>query len=598
MAQRLERIDGVPYFGDPVAGPLAIRRLGLAGFDPPHDGFSLSRLLDPAVTPQLTNLSLRADSEALPPFLELMARERALLERIDHVSVHLSDFAGERAQLLRSAELPASLKALSWHSSFNHGSLIRIRDGYDVRTLYDSVDEKSDIRMGDKPTEYTDLVFDWRLRDHISRRVEDVSLLLPLEIDFDAVIDFCAELPGLKKLSLIHPFTESQLENLLKSEPIRRLQSLALLLSVNGGQWEFGPGRSNEYMKANEARYASVIAARHLFDIAFGDRTAGIPTVSIATKSFEVTRSAERIQHCDLRTADAVRAFAECDPPQPLDVLCLDCDVPLDEGAAAALADSGVLGRVFRLNLLGPLDAAAAHALAGCGRLRTVRAFRHWCFHNPPEAIRAVLNSPNLTGVWDLSLSPPDSRKLPEIDALCAESRLLDRAVALGLNGPDASVVCAGGRLGRVRRLDEALTIRVFGDARLATVWLDHPVGRPLRAGLADFVERTYRVEHRLEDLPELERRLATLSPYNDEQFLPALRAVSATAFGGKPVAEGTPFAELAPPQQSALRAIARLDGANWNIGGLMHDAVQSYGLRFWDKQSLDKYIGDGPPES
>src|SRR5262249_47480142 len=149
------------------------------------------------------------------------------------------------------------------------------------------------------------------------------------------------------------------------------------------------------------------------------------------------------------------------------------------------------------------LDADAACVLAGCEQLRTVRVFSHWCFHNPPEAIQAILHSPHLTGAWDLNLSLPDSRKLPGIETLCAQSPLLDRAVALGLHGPDQSpLIPASNRLGRVRRLDEWLSMHVFGDARLATVWRDHPIGRPLRARVADFVEATYRVKHSLEELP------------------------------------------------------------------------------------------------
>jgi hypothetical protein len=197
----------------------------------------------------------------------------------------------------------------------------------------------------------------------------------------------------------------------------------------------------------------------------------------------------------------------------PIEVLSLESDLSIGESLATALVGSGVLGRVYRLNIQGPLDAAAARVLAGCEQLRTVRVFSHWCFDNPPEAIQAMIHSPHLTGAWDVNLSLPDSRKLPGIEAMCAESPLLDHAVALGLRGPEQSALIPGsGRLGRVRRLDEFLTIRVLGDARLATVWRDHPIGRPLRARLVDFVDRTYRVNHPLEELPELEKKLATLS--------------------------------------------------------------------------------------
>jgi hypothetical protein len=64
-----------------------------------------------------------------------------------------------------------------------------------------------------------------------------------------------------------------------------------------------------------------------------------------------------------------------------------------------------------------------------------------------------------------------------------------------------------------------------------------------------------------------------------------------ATAFSGKPAAEGKPFAELTEPQQSALRAIAELDGDCWNIGSLMQDVMTSYGFPFWGKERLKEYI-------
>jgi hypothetical protein len=313
LARRLERINGVPYFGDPVIGPLPARDISLASYGNIPEGFSFSQLFDPGATPRLTHLALGAYFKALPLFLQLVAAEGGLLERIDNISLRLSDFGGEQTQLLRPATLPASTRTVSWYCDYRHVSRIRIRGGCDVHTLYDFADDKVDIRLGDKATDYSGLIFDWRLRDSISRRVEDLSSLLPLEIDIGEVIDFCTEFPALKKLSLVYPFTEAELETLLNSERIRGLAALSLLLCVDGGQWDCGgAGRLNEVMKANEARYRSKVSPKYLFDLAFGDRTASIHTLSIATPSFELTRSPERVQHCDLRTATAARAFAKC----------------------------------------------------------------------------------------------------------------------------------------------------------------------------------------------------------------------------------------------------------------------------------------------
>src|SRR5262249_52292334 len=150
------------------------------------------------------------------------------------------------------------------------------------------------------------------------------------------VVEFCTRLPSLKRLTLVYPFTQAELETLLGAEKTRRLEALSLLLCVDGGQWDSGPGRSNEYMKKNARRYRSKVPAKYLFDLAFGERTTSILNLSIATTSFELTRSLERVQHCDLRTASAVRAFAKCDVQRPIDALCLESNLSIDESLATA----------------------------------------------------------------------------------------------------------------------------------------------------------------------------------------------------------------------------------------------------------------------
>ncbi len=89
------------------------REITLASYGDIPESFSLSLLLDAAATPRLAHLALSAYFEALPRFLQLLAAERGLLERIDNVSLHPSDFSGEHTQLLRPATLPASIRRIA-----------------------------------------------------------------------------------------------------------------------------------------------------------------------------------------------------------------------------------------------------------------------------------------------------------------------------------------------------------------------------------------------------------------------------------------------------------------------------------------------------
>jgi hypothetical protein len=273
--------------------------------------------------------------------------------------------------------------------------------------------------------------------------------------------------------------------------------------------------------------------------------------------------------------------------------LCFDYGLRIDEPLALALTQTGLLGRVYRLNLSAQLEEPAARILAENEGLRTVRAFSYFWCRSSMESIRALLHSAYLTGVWDVHLSLPDARNEKSIEAVCADSPLLNQAIALDLNGPDQSpLIPRSGRLGRVRRLGEWLFMHVFGDARLATVWHENPIGRPLRAQLGRFIEQTYRVEHRLEDLPGLEKKLLGFPAFHDESgFKQTLQALLATSFGGKPAAQNAKFADLNGQEQSALRAIAQVEGDWWNINGMMHSLMMSYGFRFWDKERLEKYI-------
>lgn len=591
MARRLERVTGVPYFGETIANKLALRELALARYGKIPDGLSLKPLLGQRVSPRLRELSLGAYFEAVPPFLAVVAREVRSFDRVESVSFFFSDFSGEQTPLLRSARLPASTKTVSWYCDYHHVSLIRPRR-FEHRRLYDFTSEKVDIRFGDKLTDYGDLIFDWGLRDEISRRVENLSLLLPLKTDLGEVVAFLDELPGLKQLTLVYPFTEPELDRLLEFDRVRRLDSLTLALVIEDAQWE----AKNKYMKANRSRYRSKIPAKWLFEFAFGERTATIQHLSIAAPDFDLTRTPDRIQHCEIYQSKAGQEFAKRNPPQPIESLSFRYDLNVGKPLAAALTSGDWLGKVDRLAFQGEMDEPAARLIADCVHLRNLRDFSYHGSRNPLEASRLILHSPNLRGVWHLSLSLPQLWDAPESADLCAGSPLLDHAAALDIAGPDQSpLIPQSGRLGRVRRLGECTSSRVFGDARLASVWKDHPLGSPLKAKAAHVVKRVFRVEHALADLPDLEAKLLELAAFSEEDvFQATLRSLLATAFRGQPAPEGARFEYLDEHQQRALRTVAALDESWWTIGGLVRDVTLSYGFDFWEREKLVAYIEGG----
>ena len=406
----------------------------------------------------------------------------------------------------------------------------------------------------------------------------------------DELLAFLRQLPELAKLCLVYPFTTQDLDAIVAAEQIRNLESLTLELIVAGGRYD----DRNDYMKENEGRYESQVSAGDLFVFAFGESAAPISNLTMNSRDFELTRSPDRIQHCELRTEAAVSALAERDPTQPIDVLTFDYVLPIHEPVARALTESTFLSRVYRLTVR-DMDDAGAALFAVCPQLASIRGFQFFSPLNSSKVTETVLQSGTLCGVWNVGLYLQDTRKQKDITELCANSPLLDRAVALDIHGPDDSpLIPQSGRLGRVRQLGEWLRMHVFGDARLASIWRDQPISRPLRTELDAFIEWTYRVSHKPDEQPELEKTLLELKLYEDEdQFEETLRDLLAVAFEGQPASDECVFDSLSPSQQNALTAISQMPGGWWGLGGIVKGLLKSYGLDFFGEKHIRKFIDE-----
>jgi hypothetical protein len=588
MARRLKIVSGIPYFGETIRKPLKLQELGLSRYHHPPEGLSLRSLLDPKITPELTQLTTGAFFEGIEPFLKLLTEEKPLFERLK-VSLGFSDFRGEESHRLGHADLPESVETITWNSQFNHVSVMNIRTHFDHHTLYDRHDEKVEIRFGDRLTHYGAFVFDWNLRNEISQAVHELALLLPLEIDLEEVIDFVAGFEKLQGLTLVYPFSKPEIEKLLRVPQIRKLEALNLWLSVSNGQFDMG---KNQYMQKHNKKYRSAVPEGELFAILFGESTRMIPHLSIATQTFDISRSAGRVQHCSLMNANALAGLIESKPTLPFESLTFDLRFVWKPKVTQQLVESSLLSRLYRLALRGKVDPKSAAMLMNCESLKTVRSFDYCAYVDDAESIRIVLNGTGLTGAWDIDFYLPMERDLPGIEQWVAESSLLNSVVCFNYSGSCSSpFLPQSGKLARVRRLGEGIAHTVLGDGRVARLWQPCPLGRPLKARIEKSLALNYGLQP-TQTLEELSTQLKKWVPFEDEEgFQNALRSLLILAFDREPIPEGTPFKKLNAKQKQAVRLLAKLNETWWSIGGLVRDVTLSYGLSFWDQAGVEGYI-------
>jgi hypothetical protein len=123
-------------------------------------------------------------------------------------------------------------------------------------------------------------------------------------------------------------------------------------------------------------------------------------------------------------------------------------------------------------------------------------------------------------------------------------------------------------------------------DGRLARRWLGSGA-TALAVRLRAFLNWVYRRPRA--SVPELITVLGA-ARYEDGTRK-AIRDVIARAFGGEPLPDRTPFTNLSPDQQAALRAVAEVDDYFWCVAGLLSPVLTSYGLPPFERKSLEEYI-------
>lgn len=580
FAARLQRINGVEYTGQAVR-PLPLLREVAYFTERRISPKAPLPLFDPALTPALRRLAIDAISENAASVLRCLAAHEPYLDRLDELSVRLSGRDTAR-RALRSYTLPRSLRKLSflpegignWNQSIFEG------EHYGVVVT----DQKAIQRLeaGDRVTAYENAVIDWAFVGRLSKGLRELGLLLAPGLPVGELLTGLQRFSELERLTLVCPFSESALKELLGAAEIRRLKKLALVLTLAG------PAQGETaFMRSKKKRYRDRLPPDVVINLALGRASADIEEFTAVAESFNLRRLGGRVDVA-IKRLDALRALHGCRSRLPANTLCID--PTLDATAAKALAASDLLSRVYRLEV--KVDDAAASSLAGCPGLRSVRALDIRGFGGSLSAFRSFVDSPHLRGTWELSLDAD----IAGADEALSQSALPESIVVLELSGDGleprdrASEVAHSGKLARLRRLGEGLELRVFSDARIATGWRESGATPTLMARFRKFVQDIYRVEGSTGDLPALKRKLLW-KRLEKKEGVEVVRSLLATAFHGRAIAEGQAFASLDAVQQDVLTTIAACGGRGEDLNYFLHAVLTSYGLPVWDLKQLKNYI-------
>jgi hypothetical protein len=577
FAARLERIEGVAYRGEALPHPLQATEIKLRGaWDPVEEPDGLLRLVAPGATPRLKNLDLGCyyAGGAAPALLRLLAAHRGAFERIEDVSLAIYGRGDETQRLLAEANLPRTLRTVSWSWHSTHGTIFTFAG--DIHTVYGRT-RGDDVSGLDAITHYSSIVAELADVGDLSRGLREVKLIAPPEASPEEILEALGRFPALERLSLVYPFTETQLLPFLQAVGYLSLVKLYLTMRTGCG--------TTEYIEKYADGYRSDVKPGFLLETALAARE-----LSLYSDVLDVSRTPSGVEHLTLKSVDAVLALARLDPAVPIESLTLE--TRLTATGAGALVRSRVLSRVYRLALRQGLTDDAAMTLAGCAQVREVRSFSlagHQTIS--PTAFALMVGSPHLAGVLDLSLwTVPEGG-----DVALSAAPLLPRLVTLDLHDCESSeVLPASGRLTWLRQVSGWLTMFLLEDGRLAKRWLGSGAAGPLAARLRQFLRWVYRVPQA--KVPGL---IAALEGAQSEDATrDAIRDLVARAFGGEPVLDGTPFASLSAEQQAALRAVAGVDDDFWCVVGLLSPVFKSYGLPPYGRESLEQYIAGNGPEA
>ncbi|MGL6075172.1 MAG: hypothetical protein ACRC8S_13510 [Fimbriiglobus sp.] len=590
MAQRLQTLDGGSYVGSPAQPLTNLRELSMGLYEETATAEWMALLAERS-TPNLQSLSISAYGKPLE-LLFLWLSDHPELARRCKVSLNCSDYSGEYTGLVSQHALPEPVEKISWYSSTWKTSLVRTGNSRSP-TKYLDQPLDVDLRLQDRVQLYPSTVFDWRLREHVSRSVQEVVFLLPLDVIISKLVEGLKAFPSLTNLSLIYPFSIDQLKELIASGDLQNLDSLSIVASISGGQWNFGRV-VNAFMMANEKRYQSQVPIDDYLAWFFSESPSKLPNLSLTTLALEITRDRDRLTTCEIRSSAAAVAFARHAPPLPIEHWSFDFDSDIKARAIRAMCEAKVWERIYGLSWYGDVTEEAVDLLQDEPGLRSIRRMSLSLGRDCENATRRLLTLPNWLGLWQLSLPMKAEEMLELLDL-----PVLNHLTHIGGWGQDvAKRLAETGRLARLRSVDEGLHMSIFEDARLAQRWLEFPLGRPLVAGLQAFVARMYRIEYPPSELPRIIEALRQALHGPFEELWPALHRVFSTAFQGTPCPEGTLYVNLTPAGQAALQALREVDDGLWNYDNHIRSVVYSYGFHFWGKEVLENYILGVRPEA
>lgn len=315
-----------------------------------------------------------------------------------------------------------------------------------------------------------------------------------------------------------------------------------------------------------------------------GDTFQAIDNVTIVADSIEIARSPGEFQHVTLGSSAAAKAFASLKSRLPIEMLKITAGLTAND--FEALTDAKVYSGVYRFYLDECQSDEAMAALVSDPSLAAVQVLVLSAYHNlSAKALEMFVNSPHWKGVLEFSYST----NVEGAVEIVASSSLLPRLVSLGCNEYRSSAsIPAGRQLPLLRRIDEALTMTVFTDARHAQRWLAAFPSTPLRARLESFIARIYSqddprtFEQIIADLRKMDVRKEGWD-FVEARVGSEVAALLANAFKGQPVAVGTAFADLSRKQQEALLIVKEVGGEWWNVDNILREPLASYGFDFYE---------------
>jgi hypothetical protein len=584
FAARLTSIEGVPYRGEDLPQSLAARTItGLGWWDAAEKEAALSQLTSSAKTPQLETLKLSGGFGGGASLLALLAAAASQLVRLRELSLSLYNPNAQQLAQLETIPLPAHARVAV--NPDLRGEIFT----HDCDHLHVvNVESAAKFPPSEIVTEYSGTLFEFAALQNLSPRLTKLHVIVPTGSPLDEVAERLAHYEHLAELTVVYPFTFAEAQQFAQ-RVAPRLRKLELVLSLATGY------STTDYKQQRAAEYQAEISPAEIWRLAHDETLSRLESCTLVHNLLEVGRAPREIQHLTLGGSAAAQAVARL--PQRMPIELLKINVPLAADDVRALLRAEVFARVHRMVIDDGLSDDAMAALVSDPQLAHVQHLNlRFSRELSPKAFETLVNAPQLSGVreFDFSTSFDNSGDL------FSASKLLPRLVSLGYGNYRQSLAIAQRqRLPLLRRIDESLSMSVFGDARQARRWLDAHPSTPLRARLQHFIARMYdRDDARSADeiMEALRRSTAKEIPYDDRERAVdrEVTALLANVFQGEPVPTGTNFDNLSPRQQQALALIQEIAADHWwNVGFLIKRPLASYGFDFYEEKFKEFLAGE-----